>query len=151
MPADLHTHSEASSDSSIPILNRIELASERGIDTVGITDHMSVHEWLDGRTQHHDGVTVISGVEANCTVVNARVDILGLFVDPDTLRAKLGARTQEGVTVEDGADLDPGTIIEWIHGAGGVAVVAHLGRYDRALDELMNALVEAGVDGIASC
>lgn len=148
MPADLHTHSEASSDSSIPILDRIELASERGIDTVGITDHMAVHGWLDGRTQHHDGVTVVSGVEANCTVADGRVDILGLFVDPDTLRARVGATTREGVTVEDGADLDPGTIIEWIHGAGGVAVVAHPGRYDRALGKLMNTLVEAGIDGI---
>lgn len=148
MPADLHTHSEASSDSSLPIADRLELAREAGIDTVAVTDHMAVHESVTRRVETREGVVLVAGVELNCTVGGTRVDILGQFVDPAWMRERVGATTTTGITVDHGARLDAETVIDWIHDAGGAAVLAHPGRYDRDLAALVGRLAGVGLDGI---
>jgi predicted metal-dependent phosphoesterase TrpH len=148
VPADLHTHSEASSDSTLGIDERLELATQEGITTFAVTDHMAVHDQLTAREQQLDGKRVVTGIELNCTVWGQRIDILGHFIDPGRMRERVGSTTTTGITVEDGNDLDPATIINWIHDAGGAAALAHPGRYDLDLSRAVSLLVEAGLDGL---
>lgn len=42
--------------------------------------------------------------------------------------------------------IDPIQAMKWIHDAGGTAVIAHPGLYSR--DDLVNELIDAGIDGI---
>lgn len=149
MPADLHTHSDASSDSNLSLPERVSLAREHGITSVGCTDHTAVHQYLESRETVKDGVCLIAGVELNCTVGEVRIDVLGHFVDPHALREIVGSRTYEGsLTVDDGPDLDPADVIDIIHDVGGVATLAHPGRYPIDLEDLVADLVDAGLDGI---
>lgn len=148
MPADLHTHSEASSDSTLEFDERLKLAAEEGITTVAITDHMAVHDRLTAREQLFDGKRVVTGIELNCTLWGQRIDILGHFIDPKRMRERVGSTTTTEITVEDGNDLDPGTVIDWIHDAGGIATLAHPGRYDFDLSRAVTLLVESGLDGL---
>lgn len=149
MPADLHTHSEASSDSTVSPAERIELARTHEITAVGMTDHTAVHPTLETRETVRDGVRLIAGVELNCTVADVRIDVLGHFVDPDGLREIVGPRTYDGsLTVDDGPDLDPADVIGIIHDVGGTATLAHPGRYPIDLAELIPDLADEGLDGI---
>lgn len=143
MGADLHTHTDASQDSPLSFADRVALAAEHDLDAVAITDHMAVNDELTARETTIDGVTVIAGVELYCTTADVRIDILGYFVDPAPMRdwtAEHAAAADERLT---GA-----TAIEWIHEAGGAAVLAHPGRYDADLSGLVATLVEDGLDGI---
>ena len=149
MPGDLHSHSNASSDSTLSLKARVQLAIDHDLSSIAITDHTAIHERLHDRESVLNGVTVIAGVELNCIVDGDRIDILGLFVDPDILRKSVGSVTYgEGLTVADGSDLSPEDVIAIIHEAGGVAVLAHPGRYQVDLAELLHKLGDSGLDGI---
>ncbi len=148
MPADLHTHSEASSDSTLEIDERLKLATEKKLTTIAITDHMAVHDQLTAREQLWDGKRIVTGIELNCNIWGQRIDVLGHFIDPKKMRERVGSTTMTGTTVEDGNDLNPETVINWIHNAGGTATLAHPGRYDFDLHRVVELLVEAGLDGL---
>lgn len=78
---DLHAHTTAS-DGTLHPADLVDLALQRRISVLGITDH----DTLDGvaaarqRAQEHD-LYVVPGVELSTTVTGAEVHILGYFVD----------------------------------------------------------------------
>ena len=149
MHADLHTHSAASSDSTFRLQDRVSLAAEVGVDVVGVTDHTAVSPRLSAPISAAGDCVLIAGVELNCTVDGDRIDILGLFIEPEVMRDRVGSETHgSGITVDDGPDLTPSQLIGWIHEAGGVAVLAHPGRYRLDLVALLEELVAVGLDGI---
>lgn len=79
--ADLHLHTTAS-DGTCSVDARIEQATERGLDAVGITDHDCLAPDLDGRVTTRSGVELISGVEVRADVDDTKVELLGYYVDP---------------------------------------------------------------------
>lgn len=139
MAIDLHTHTEASFDSSCSMDERVRLATEADITAIACTDHAAVHPDLDRPTQMIDGVEVITGIELFTTGACGRMDILGLMIDPETLRDRFDSE-EDRVSYEQAIDL--------IHQAGGIAVLAHPGRYDIDLADAVEQLVDAGIDGI---
>lgn len=79
---DLHCHSTASDG----LLNPAELvayASERGVSTIGLTDHDSTNGVASAMTVGDDlGVSVIPGVELSSEIEGLQAHILGYFIDP---------------------------------------------------------------------
>ena len=78
---DLHAHTTAS-DGTLSPADLVQLAGERGISVLGITDH----DTLDGigAARQRAGtcsVEIVPGVELSTTVTGAEIHILGYFVD----------------------------------------------------------------------
>lgn len=79
--ADLHTHTTAS-DGTSTVSERVEQASERGLEAVAVTDHDRIPDELDERSRTVEGVELITGVEVKAEVRDTKVEILGYYVDP---------------------------------------------------------------------
>ncbi|MFB6145782.1 MAG: PHP domain-containing protein [Candidatus Nanohaloarchaea archaeon] len=138
MTADLHLHTEASFDSYLSFDDRIDSAKENDIDVIALTDHNAVHPRLRNREEEFNNVNVITGIEITAFGKHGRLDILGYFVDPKTIRGKIQGEHRPKYR----------HAIHWIHDAGGAAVLAHPGRYDDEMEEIVEALVEMRIDGI---
>jgi predicted metal-dependent phosphoesterase TrpH len=78
---DLHTHSTAS-DGELAPADLIHLALERGVTTLGLTDHDTV-AGIGAATEAAAGtrLQVIQGVELSADVSQGEVHVLGYFVD----------------------------------------------------------------------
>ncbi len=78
---DLHTHSTAS-DGELSPAELVQLALERGLDVIALTDHDSV-AGLDAALQAAQGtrLEVIPGVELSADVPQAEVHVLGYWMD----------------------------------------------------------------------
>jgi len=79
--ADLHMHTTAS-DGTCSVADRVSQAVERGLDAIAITDHDRISDDLTGRSEHRDGVEVVTGIEIRADCLGTKVEILGYFVDP---------------------------------------------------------------------
>ncbi len=83
MLRDLHNHTHAS-DGSLSPVELIELAIERGVDELAITDHDSVAGVLALRKQANDfAINLIEGVEISAGWGKHTLHILGLNIDPE--------------------------------------------------------------------
>ncbi|WP_417446772.1 PHP domain-containing protein [Kangiella sp.] len=83
MLRDLHNHTHAS-DGSLSPVELIELAIERGVDELAITDHDSVAGVLALREQADDfAINLIEGVEISAGWGKHTLHILGLNIDPE--------------------------------------------------------------------
>lgn len=79
---DLHTHSTASDGTLSPVA-LVELAAQRGIAVLALTDHDTTAGVDDAtRTGAPLGVTVIPGIEFSTDVPSGEVHILGYGIDP---------------------------------------------------------------------
>lgn len=82
-PVDLHAHTTAS-DGTLEPAELVDLAAERGLRWLGVTDHDTVDGIPETRRQAETaGVTIIPGVELSTTERRAEVHVLGYGVDPD--------------------------------------------------------------------
>src|SRR5688500_6968383 len=82
-PVDLHAHTTAS-DGTLSPAELVDLAVQRSLRWLGVTDHDTVDAVAEARRQgESDGVTVIPGVELSTTERRAEVHVLGYGVDPD--------------------------------------------------------------------
>lgn len=79
--ADLHMHTPAS-DGTIGVEKRAELAAERGLGAIAITDHDTITDSLTARSERIKGVEVITGVEVRADLFDTKAEILGYYVDP---------------------------------------------------------------------
>lgn len=77
---DLHVHSQASFDSTESIETIINLAKERGIRTIAITDHNTVKGAREA-VEYESDVEVIAGIEIDCFFNDKVVHILGYGID----------------------------------------------------------------------
>ncbi|MBQ8141007.1 MAG: hypothetical protein IJ038_04865 [Clostridia bacterium] len=103
----LHIHTTRSDGAASPD-EALKIYKEAGYDAVALTDH-----WLHNDAGEADGLGILSGAEYNIggnDTLGGVYHILGLLVerDPEVLKS-------------DGAQ----TIINKIHAAGGIAVLAH--------------------------
>lgn len=79
---DLHTHTTAS-DGSLQPEELVQLAAERGVQVLGVTDH----DGVDGLARAQQaaqqyGVILVPGIELGTVVAAGEVHILGYFFDP---------------------------------------------------------------------
>lgn len=88
---DLHTHSTFSDGTETPTRN-VELAAERGVTGIGVTDH-DTFAGLDEAEAAGDaaGVEIVPGIEFSAEYDGASLHVLGYWVDPadEPLREEL--------------------------------------------------------------
>ena len=81
---DLHTHTKCS-DGSLPVTELIDLAIERGITHLAITDHDTVKAHLqlaaNNKSYKDDEINIIKGIELSSQWNNMGIHIVGLNID----------------------------------------------------------------------
>lgn len=84
MPADLHCHTTAS-DGSLTPRQLVELAKQKGLTAVGITDHDTVNGVREAESAGIQlGVEIVPGVELNTDYDGVEVHVLGYYPDLDS-------------------------------------------------------------------
>lgn len=79
--ADLHAHTTVS-DGTLTPRELVQLAAEKGLAAVGITDHDTTDGVTTALTAGREfGVWVVPGIELNTDIEDGHVDILGYFID----------------------------------------------------------------------
>lgn len=149
---NFHMHTVCS-DGRLEPERLIEQAIEIGLQGLAITDHHSVNgyyrsqRWLQQWQQANrtkPSPHLWTGVEVNAGLLNDEVHILGYAFDPDhtAMQSYLRSETATGKAYQ------AAQVIEAIHQAGGLAVLAHPARYRRSAQELIPAAAELGIDGV---
>jgi predicted metal-dependent phosphoesterase TrpH len=81
---DLHCHSTAS-DGLLTPAGLVAYASERGVSTIGLTDHDSTNGVASAMAIGAElGVSVVPGVELSAEIEGLQAHILGYFIDPSS-------------------------------------------------------------------
>ncbi|MCA9860578.1 MAG: PHP domain-containing protein [Thermomicrobiales bacterium] len=81
---DLHCHSTAS-DGLLSPAGLVAYAAERGVMTIGLTDHDSTSGVADAiETGRQHGIKIVPGVELSAEIASLQAHILGYFIDPDS-------------------------------------------------------------------
>ncbi len=227
---DLHMHSNASSDGEFTPAELIEIAKDRNMETIALTDHDTVENVREIQKEAQKaGIEVIRGIEVSTNMGEQGVHLLGYGIDLDNpwlnslksgikekmldvfykraelLKKKYGLEfdAREIVeksngnnpwfdlmnslfaspiaeTIEDFQDYRPGgkrsspapvnffwdkcqpgsdlyvpvsnpdlfEAIDRVHEAGGLAIIAHPFRTFYQKPELLEKLIEAGIDGL---
>ncbi len=85
--ADFHCHSTAS-DGLLTPSQLVELAHQRGVRVLSLTDHDSTEGVAEARraAERYPGFILIPGVEMGTDIPAAEVHVLGYFVEPDDPR-----------------------------------------------------------------
>jgi predicted metal-dependent phosphoesterase TrpH len=150
---NFHLHT-VHSDGQLTPLQVIEQAVKIGLQGFALTDHHSVggywvvKEWLQSqRWQMGKPLKVPrlwTGVEITAELLGTDVHILGYAFDPDhiSLRPYLQGRTVKGSAFRSEA------VIEAIHEAGGLAILAHPMRYRVPAEALVEEAVSFHIDGV---
>jgi hypothetical protein len=115
MKADLHIHSNASSDALVDPVQILKIMKERGFGAVAILDHNSVKGSMAARRQAKEiGIIVVRGTEVSSSM------------------GHIGAlRVEEEIP----KGLSPQETVDRIHGMGGLAVALHPYRMSTGIGE----------------
>ena len=144
---DLHIHSTCS-DGKADFKEILESAKQKGYRLISITDHNTV----DGHKKYQDEI-LIPGVEFDCWFGYVFIHLLAYGIDVNSpflapFMAKNKAET-EGDIIRLFAKRNVPKLIEAIHNAGGIAVLAHPACYwALSLEGLVKKLMKYGLDGI---
>lgn len=150
---NLHCHTHCS-DGSLDPLALADQAIAIGLQHLAVTDHHSVaaHAPIAAHFQalQRLGATVPvlwSGVEISCLLEGCLVHVLALgFAMPEPAAPHPLAPYLQGQAVV-GAALRSEAVLEAVHGAGGLALLAHPARYRLPAARLVAAAAEQGFDG----
>jgi len=133
---DLHVHTPASKDYAGPTITPdqfVARALAKGLHAIAITDHNS-GEWIDPMMAAAKGtaLTIIPGVEISVPGgKNSSVHIIALLeCDATTktvenLLSRLGFGASDYGSLEALSSMAPDAVVEAIHEAGGLAILAH--------------------------
>ena len=146
---NFHCHTVCS-DGSLEPVALIEQASARKLSHIAVTDHHSIAayvpmvRWLErARDQGVNTPMLWSGMEISCILRGCLVHVLALGFTPG--HPSLLPYSSGDAAV--GAPLRAGEVRKAIHEAGGIAILAHPGRYRLGFSELIDAAAELGFDG----
>ena len=146
---NFHCHTVCS-DGSLEPVALIEQASARNLSHIAVTDHHSIAayvpmvRWLErARDQGVNTPMLWSGMEISCILRGCLVHVLALGFTPG--HPSLLPYSSGDAAV--GAPLRAGEVRKAIHEAGGIAILAHPGRYRLGFSELIDAAAELGFDG----
>lgn len=146
---NFHLHTIAS-DGQLTPKDLVDQAIAIGLKGFAITDHHSVTsfrsaiEYLDILDSDHDTLPQLwTGTEITSILEDVEVHILGYGFDPDhpSISSYLNGNRPKG------NDASAGRVIESIHQAGGLAVLAHPERYRRPAKQLIPAAAALNIDG----
>lgn len=151
---NFHLHT-VYSDGKLQPEGLMEQAIAIGIKGLAITDHHSTrgyHKallWLEHwKLDHPEGSatapTLWSGVEISAYLLNVEVHILGYGFTPEhpCLQPYLQGKGAKG------EDYQAVNVIDALHAAGGLAVLAHPCRYRHSAEQLIPEAVRLGIDGV---
>lgn len=147
---NLHIHSTVS-DGIIEFDKLIEQAKKLNLKYISITDHNSIDGYKNSKYSNDE--ILIKGVEFDCFYKMSLLHILGYGVDFETFELKQLLAKNEKETKNDLIRLfksrHPKQVIEAIHKAGGIAVLAHPCCCNViSLFDFVKKLKEFGLDGI---
>lgn len=151
--ANFHMHTLCS-DGQLKPEALIQQAIAIGLQNLAITDHHTIagyrraQQWLSSRevaaSDATSQPTLWSGLEVNAGLLDIEVHILCYAFDPE--HAAIQPYLQ-GETVSMN-EYDAASVIQSVHQAGGLAVLAHPARYRRSPVELITAAAQMGIDGV---
>lgn len=149
---DLHMHS-CFSDGKLTPEELVQDASNKGYKLIAIADHNTVEAYKKTPVLNSETPKVITAIEFDCWYKGVLVHILGYGIDVyNTELLTLCAKNKK----ETEADIvrllnhrHPKDVIQAIHNAGGIAVLAHPACYWAiSLDRFVKSLIKLGLDGI---
>lgn len=147
---NLHIHSNFSDGETTP-QRLVEQAKEKGLKYIAISDHNTLNAYL--QTDILKEEMLIPAIEFDCWFGTVFLHMLGYGIDVHNkdLQA-LCAKTKRG-TEADWVRIfsfkHPKTIINAIHNAGGIAILAHPACcFTLSLNRLVKKLTKLGMDGI---
>ena len=144
---NLHIHTNYS-DGKSDIETVVKNAKQKGYKLIAITDHNTV----EGHQKYKDDI-LVTGVEFDCWFGYVFIHLLAYDIDVNhpallPFLAKNKAET-EGDLIRLFAKRNVQKLIEAIHQAGGIAVLAHPACYWAiSLENLVKKLIDSGLDGI---
>lgn len=157
--ADFHMHTTAS-DGTVPVAERIEQATDRGLDTIAVTDHDIIPEDVTERSTVKNGVELVAGVEVRANLFDTKIEILGYYVDPShdglqellaqarEFRETRNRRLVENIVAETGLELDYKSLADSVDGNLGRPQIADVLVEKRVVDSISRAFAEyLGDDG----
>lgn len=136
----LHTHF---SDGQLRPEHLVEQVYQLGLKGLAITDHHSVEGYYRAQSlMGTSGAQLWSGVEITCELLACEVHILGYAFDPkhEALAPYLRGSSVWGATAK--------AVINAIHAASGLAILAHPCRYARSTTDIVTRVIELGIDGL---
>ena len=147
---DLHIHSNESDGRMNPV-DIVKQAKEKGKKYIAITDHNTIEAYLSTNILSEE--IVIPAVEFDCFYKGVLIHILGYGIDIDNQNIKvLFAKSKRGRKCKIYRALhlrNPQEVIEKIHQAGGIAVLAHPACYWCInLDKFIQDLKNINLDGL---
>ncbi len=144
---NLHIHSKYS-DGNAEFEDIIRQARDFGFRKISICDHNTV----EGHKNYHDQI-LMTGVEFDCWCGYVFMHLLAYGIDVDNpVLNKFMAKTKRGTDTDIFrifARRNVRKLIEAIHQAGGIAVLAHPACcWALDLDKFVQKLITMGLDGI---
>ncbi len=147
---DLHIHSNFS-DGKVSAKELVEQAKSKGLKYIAISDHNTLNAYL--QTDILKEGIIIPAIEFDCWYGYVFLHMLGYGIDVNNKELQsLCAKTKRG-TEADWVRIfslkKTKKIIDAIHNAGGIAVLAHPACcFTLNLDRFVKSLVKLGLDGI---
>lgn len=147
---DLHIHSVCS-DGGQNADELVAQAKKKGLKYIAISDHNTLNAYYE--TNILNEKMVIPAIEFDCWYGSVFLHMLGYGVDVNNPKLKaLCAKTKRG-TEADWVRIfsfkHPKRVIEAIHQAGGIAVLAHPACcFVLSLDRFVKKLKKLGLDGL---
>lgn len=149
---NFHIHTTCS-DGQLNPITLIEQAVKIGLKGMAITDHHSVRgyqyakEWLQQThlSQPHTPLPHLwTGIEITSDLLGTDVHILGYGFNPEhqAMTPYLQGTSPQGLQAQ------AKTVIDALHQAGGLVVLAHPARYYRHLKQLIPIVADLGIDGV---
>lgn len=148
---NLHVHSTFS-DGTVEITELVEQAKKKDMKYIAISDHNTLNGYL--QTDISKEEIVIPAIEFDCWYGTVFLHMLGYGVDINNKELQaLCAKTKRGTEADWVRILSfkhPRRIINAIHNAGGIAVLAHPACCFTitGLDRLVKNLAKLSMDGI---
>ena len=148
--ANLHSHSTYS-DGKESFESLIQQAQELGLEHFAISDHNTVAGYLNNEYKKYD--FLIPAVEFDCVMDFVLLHILGYGIDPECQELQGFCAKSKAQTAGDLTRLiysrSPKQIIDAIHSAGGVAILAHpCCCWAISLKRFIQKLKDIGLDGV---
>jgi len=121
-----------------------------GLEHLAVTDHHStvafapLQHWFERQAEQGSVVpTLWSGVEISCLLESCLVHVLALGFEPGHEALEPYRQGQAPI----GEALQAAAVVNRIHAAGGLALLAHPGRYRLSFQRLSPAAAALGFDG----